>query len=154
MAVTTRFPRTPVEAGANWANAYFQYAKMAHSPLGGTAIPAQVEAARELLARQLMLAFATPVPDKSITASAMATALTSFWFAPPMVFAGTPPGVVTAVLGTVELRNGLVLVWTQSLAEHASADLVSNRIGQLFEAFTHTVIVTHPGAPPIVGPLS
>jgi hypothetical protein len=85
----------------------------------------------------------------------MALALTSFWLLPPVVFSGTPPGLVTVVPGGVVLPTALFASFATNLAARASNQQASQRLASDLDAFTRTVIVAHPVVPtPVVGPIT
>lgn len=140
-------PRTPEEAGQKWAQAYADYAAAAMSPVA--APPASLAAGQAVLARALGATFRTSLAAPQ-TASQMAAAFTAFWLTPPVVFGA---GLVTAVTGTTVLAAGLPGVWAANTASSAPAEPAMQRVAGLLDVFTHTVIVTTPGAPPVVGPI-
>jgi hypothetical protein len=149
--LTHSFPRTYEEAAKRWAEAYATYAKDAQSPLGGS--PATLAAAQAALAAALAPVFATS-RDPVTTSARIAAALTQFWLTPPVAFTGTPPGLVTAVLGTAALAAALPPLGASMARSHASADQAMGQLAAAFDAFTRTVIVLHPVVPaPVVGPI-
>jgi hypothetical protein len=146
-------PRTPLETGQRWAQAYTTYCSGAISPMGGT--PLTLDVSRVTLATSLATVFATPYSPVPTTAAGIAAAFTVFWFAPPVTFSGGPPGVVTAVAGTALLQQGLISCWLSNFASRASKDQAAQAIAAVIDVFTRTVIVTHPLVPtPIIGPIS
>jgi len=138
-------PKNYVEAGRLWSEAYAQYAVTAQSPTA--APPAPLEPNRQVLAAALAATFvASRNPVQ--TANQIASALTVFWLAPPVVFG---PGVVTAVGGTQALASVLPGAWVSNTIPRMSAEAAAQKIAAVIDLFTHTVIVTSPG--PIVGPI-
>jgi hypothetical protein len=62
--------------------------------------------------------------------------------------------VVTSVVGISALAQALPAVWFVNQAGKLSADAACRSVAAAIDAFTHTVIVTTPGSPPIVGPIT
>lgn len=146
-------PPDPGQTGQRWASAYVDYAGDAITPLGGS--PVGLDAAKPLLAQTLAALFAVPLSPPPATAAQIASALTAFWFLPPVITSDAPPGVVTAVAGTALLATALVGVWLTNILSSASNDQAAGAIAGVMDAFTRTVIVTIPIVPtPVVGPLS
>lgn len=145
--------RTPIEAGYAWARAYRQYCDDAISPLGGS--PTTLDAAELFLATSLAGVFSNLAGPAQVNTNQMALALTSFWLLPPVVFSGTPPGLVTVVPGSVVLPTALFASFSTNLAARATNQQASQRLASDLDAFTRTVIVTHPVVPtPVVGPIT
>jgi hypothetical protein len=120
--------------------------------LGGS--PAALDAGQAVLQQALTVTFATSV-DPVTTASQMANAFTAFWFLPPVVFSGTPPGLVTAVGGTAALAVALPAIWLSNQLSKLTTEQSAQAIAAALDAFSRTVIVTHPVVPtPVVGPIS
>ena len=145
------FPSTHADAGNIWAAKYAAYAADAISPMGGA--PASLAAAEATLGATLGAAFAAGSPASVI--SAFVNGLTAFWLAPPVVFAGTPPGAVTLVGGAPALGPALSATFASNIAGKLSKQACSDAIAAVLDTFTRTVIVTHPVVPtPVVGPIS
>lgn len=146
-------PKNVLEAAQRWSNAYVNYANSAISPLGGS--PQGLSAVQPLLQASLAAAWANPRSPAPTTAAALAAAFTVFWFLPPVVFDGAPPGAVTLVGGTAVLQSGLIATWTSITLGKANADSAASQTASILDVFTRTVIVTHPVVPtPVVGPIS
>ena len=148
-AITAAFPADAAAAGSAWADAYAAYAASAQSPMGG--IPVTLVAAKATLATALAGAFSGVVP--ATTAAAMATAFVAFWLTPPVVFVGTPPGAVTVAIPGA-LAAALVAAWAANTAGKLSVSDSADSIATAIDAWTRTVIVTHPTPVPIVGPIT
>lgn len=137
-------PDFPISA-KNWANAYAGYATEAQSCQAVPPVPAAIQAAQATLQATLAAAFAAGI-DPVSTATGMASAFTAFWLAPPVLFSGVTPGVVTAVGGAAVLATALVASWTENTLTKASASAAASTMATILDAFTRTVVVTH--APP------
>lgn len=150
LADGTSFPADPVEAGRRWANAYVVYASAALS-FAPTPAPPIFVGGEQLLASTLASVWASSV-DAFQTANQIASALTAFWFTPPVEFG---LGVVTAVLGTSVLSSALPGIWTQNQLSVSPPELCAQQIAAAVHAFTMTVITTTPvpAAPPAIGPI-
>ena len=147
--------KTPAEAATKWAAAYKGYASTAMSLLGGAPIPASLSAAESTLKTVLEAAF-TAGGGPPAMATSLSTAFTAFWLVPPIIFTGVPPGVVTAVVGTALLQSGLILCWSQIMAMGPAGTpaAAAQAHATVLDAFTRTVIVTHPTVPvPTIGPI-
>lgn len=145
------FPDTHAAAGQAWADKYADYAANALSPMGGAV--GSLAAAKATLASALGAAFASQNPASVV--AAFANGLTAFWLTPPVVFAGAPPGAVTAVGGTAALGPALTSVFASNIAGKLSKQACADAIAAVIHTFTLTVIVTHPVTPtPVVGPIS
>lgn len=146
----------PDEIARVWAQAYSGYALDATAPLGGSPLPPSIAAGQGLLYTSLMSLFSAS-RDQVTSAQGYSNFLTAFWMAPPVVFAGAPPGLVTLVPGAAIMAGTLLTVWGQNLVSRASPQQAAQAIAQVLDTFTRTVIVTQlpPGpGPPIVGPIS
>jgi hypothetical protein len=144
-------PSSPGEAAQRWAAMYAGYALQANTVVGGVVV--SVAANQQALAESLALTFATSRLAPT-TAAQMASALSSFWLAPPVSFAGTFPGVVTLTPGTPALQAQLVSTWAQNLADRAPADLAASRVASVVDAFTRTVIALSATTPtPTAAPI-
>lgn len=150
--IAQSFPSSYVEAGRQWADAYATYAQGAVSVLAGS--PLAIEAARPILAGSMGFAFASGF-EANVTANQMASAVTAFWMAPPMAFAGASPGVVTLVgMAPPALASSLVAAFIANSASQAGATQAVQRIAALLDAHARTVIVTHfTPTGPVLGPL-
>ena len=147
--------KTPAEAATKWAAAYKGYASTAMSLLGGAPIPASLSAAESTLKTVLEAAF-TAGGGAAPMATSLSTAFTAFWLVPPMAFSGAFPGLVTLVAGTALLQSGLIAAWAQvaALGPGATAAAAAAAHATVLDAFTRTVIVTHPTVPvPTIGPI-
>lgn len=151
LGLSSSLSKTYLEAGRRWASAYSSYASDAVSPVGGS--PVGLSVVEGILAGLLAMSFSTS-HDPVTEAQQLATALTAFWLTPPVVFAGTPPGAVTLVAGGPALQQALVSVWAVNLASRSPADQAMRSVAQAIDGFTRTVVVTTPGGPPIVGPVT
>lgn len=142
-SIYTSFPATRQNAADQWASAYSSYASGAQSCSG---TPVSLAAAEALLSSSLNSAFGSGTAVA--TAVAMSTALTTFWLAPPIVFAGPTPGAVSLVGGTAVLQAGLLSLWSNNVANGVSASQAAQDHADLFDIFTKTVLVVHvPPAP-------
>lgn len=140
------YPKDSYEAGRRWAKAYAAYA--ADGRASGGVPPAPLTANESVLAAALGSLWAS-CRDPGTDAQGMASALTAFWLAPPVVFGS---GAVTAVGGTSALQSALPGVWASNQGGKQSAESCAKKLAAVIDTFTHTVIVTLPG--PIVGPIS
>lgn len=141
-----------MDVARGYAEAYADYAADAESLTGNTPTGPGLAAAKLVLSAALVPAFSLIPPDQA--ADIIAKAFTAFWLAPPMVFAGTFPGVVTAVPGTAVLAPALTAAWKLNLLTLSKKPEATPRIAQVFHAFTSTVIVTDATTPvPTVGPI-
>lgn len=138
------------DAADRWAAAYKAYAAGATSCLAGAPNGASLTAAEATLSAALVAAFSSK--DPVTTVSAFGAAFTAFWMAPPMVFTGALPGVVTAATGAAALQAGLPGVWAtiQAMGMSCDAAAAASQHATLLDTFTRLVIVLH--APPPPGP--
>jgi len=146
LATDKQYPKDSYEAGKRWAHAYALYAKDGRA--NGSIPPAPLTTNEAALAAALGSLWAT-CKDSATNAQGMASALTIFWFSPPVVFG---PGAVTAVGGTSALQSALLGIWASNLAGKQSEAVCARKLAAAIDLFTHTVVVTLPG--PIVGPIS
>ncbi len=135
-----------------YADAYAAYAADARSPMTG--FPLNLTAPTATLQSALAAAFSAGF-DANATAEAMDAAFTAFWLSPPVAFTGSPPGTVTAVTGAGTLAPALLAAWQANTSGDASTADSATQIADAIDAFTRTVIVTHPVVPtPVVGPIT
>jgi hypothetical protein len=151
LAQDKSFPKDTLEAGKRWAHAYALYAADAMSIPPTAAPPASLVPGEQTLAAALAAVWSSSRSSPT-TAQGMATALTAFWLAPPVVFGA---GVVTSVTGTSALQSALISIWTSNLSGRQSADFCAKKVAAAVHTFTLTVITTTPFSPsPIVGPIT
>lgn len=136
-----------VEMGRRWANTYGSYAQDAMSIPGSS--PITLAPSTALMATQLAVCFAT---SKLLvtTADTITSSLSAFW--PPVQFSPVPPAGpgVPAPTGAAALSIGLKL-----LLPIPNPELAAYKIALLIDAFTRSVVVTHPTPTnPISAPLS
>jgi hypothetical protein len=145
------YPASPEAAGKRWAHAYALYAADAMSIPPTAAPPASLAAGEQVLARALAAVWRSSRVAQQ-TAQGMASALTAFWFAPPVVFGA---GVVSSVTGTSALASALPGIWASNQRGRQSAEFCAKKVAAAIHAFTSTVITTTPFSPsPIIGPIT
>jgi hypothetical protein len=151
LAISGGFPRDPYEAGKRWAHAYALYAADAMS-IPPTAAPPASLAAGEATLAALLGALWTSSRSAPQSANGMASGLTAFWLAPPVVFGA---GLVTAVTGTSALASALQGIWASNQSGKQSADFCAKKVAAAIHAFTLTVITTTPsGGGPVIGAIT
>lgn len=145
-ASLSSYPSTAAAAAAAWAAAYETYAQGGRSCQG--AGPGSLAAAKATLEAALTAAFQDGTAAGA--SSAMAAAFTAFWLTPPVTFAGSTPGVVTAVTGTAAFSAALSARFTANAANPnlTFSDAAQGFADDLDLVLTKTVVVTHsaPGA--------
>lgn len=138
-----RFPASQLEAGQVWAKIYRNYAADATSCQTQNPTSVSLDAAELALAAALPAAFSAATPADC--AAILATALTTFWLSPPVLFdAG---GAVTGVTGTAVLSGALITQWANNITNSVTAEAAAAQHASLFDAFTKTVVVSHPAVP-------
>ena len=145
-------PRNAVDSARRYAAMYGRYATDARTVLGNA--PASLTAAEATLAAALIPVFTGFGRPSQLVAQQMAQAFTAFWLLPPVVTAGSFPGLVTAVAGTAALGPAMVAAWAANVASKATNQQAAQRMADALHAFTLTVVVTEATAPtPTVGPI-
>ncbi len=150
LAMTANPPQSPTDSARRYAKLYARYAAAARTVLGNAPVSlAAAEASLTVALIPVFTGFGRPLPT---VAQQMAQAFTAFWLLPPVATAGSFPGIVTLVPGTLILGPALVAVWLQNVAAQASSQEASQRLADVLHAFTLTVVVTEATVPtPTVG---
>lgn len=129
------------------------YAATALAPGGGVPVPAVLAAKRAALARQLSGALRNRDPGGFV--AGITRAFTAFWTG--MTFAPGPPGAVSLVPPTLQAALSNIHSANAALARRGvelQPDRLAQQWAKALDAWSRTVVVTHPGAPPVVGPIT
>ncbi len=152
LAMTTNPPQNALDSARLYSAIYAEYAAAGRTILGNA--PLSLAAAQAALTLALVPVFTGFGRPPGVVAEQMAQAFTAFWLLPPVVTAGSFPGVVTLVLGTPVLGPALQAVWAQNVSARASNQEASQRLADVLHAFTLTVTVTEATVPtPTIGTL-
>lgn len=123
-----------------WGAAYQTYAAPAQA---GALLPVFTGSEQPLFVAQILPVFSNPQSTSVQFANALASAVESFWFLPPVPFAGAGVGAVTGFLGKGILIAQLVQVLGNQYQQAAQP---AQQIASALDVATRTVIVTF--APP------
>jgi len=151
---------TFLKAGAAWANAYGKYARDAVSCSGLTALPPGLAAAQTLLKTSMTAAFKSS-KDPSAWVQRVGLALALFWTAPPIVFAGVPPGPVTIPTPALQAAfvGGLLPVLVKNFSRTAAGQVIGTKeaaadLAKAIHTITTTIPVVHALPLACAGPIS
>lgn len=123
-----------------WAAAYQTYGATAQA---GALLPVFTGTEQTLFVAQILPVFNNPRSTTVQFANALASAVESFWFLPPVPFAGVGAGAVTGFPGKGILVSQLITVLSNQYKQAAQP---AQQIATALDVATRTVIVTF--APP------
>lgn len=120
------------------AAAYAKYAATAQSCQAQFPQPAAITAAQTTFQKKLEILASKNYADLNENILTLSNALSEFWLSPPMVFTGSPPGLVTLAIPPI----GLI---TQTFFANSTSDPKkgADRLATALDTFTRTVSVTH-----------
>lgn len=137
LAVYLSGPPSAAVSAKKLSSAYDTYAKGAQA---GIALPIFIGTEKEVMASTLLAAMNPRSGNPTSFATAWATALTSFWTTPPVVFSdGVNTGPALAVPGSAALKSSLEIALANA---RQSAPQAAQTLATALDVATRTITIT------------